>query len=101
MNLSGNPKHTNYQPVRGEAKSGRYKYIRDTLDDDVDKILNSPYLFQVQGMKIIVPSVIIGFWTKLEVLLGLKLSGHTNSLTETSNLRDQLYKRGKIQTGQQ
>ena len=32
-----------------------------------------------------------------EVLLGLKLLGHTDTLTEASNLLDKFYKRGGIQ----
>ena len=43
---------------------------------------------QVEGMKIIIPSNIIDFWNTLEVLVGLKLSGHTDILTDTSNLID-------------
>ena len=35
------------------------------------------------------------------MLLGLKLSGHTDTLTEASNLIDELYKKGEIQTEQQ
>ena len=45
-----------------------------------------------------VPSNIIDIWTRLEVLLGLKLSSHTNTLTEASSLIDELYKNGEIQT---
>ena len=47
--------------------------------------------------KIIIPSNIIDIWTRLEVLLGLKLSGHTDTLSEAS-LIDELYKKGEIQT---
>ena len=43
--------------------------------------------------KIIIPSNIIDIYTRLEILLGLKLSGHTDTLTEASNLIDELYKR--------
>ena len=39
--------------------------------------------------------------TRLEILLGLNLSGHTDTLTEASNLIDELYKRGEIQNEQQ
>ena len=35
------------------------------------------------------------------MLLGLKLSGHTDNLTEASNLINELYKRGEIQNKQQ
>ena len=38
--------------------------------------------------KIIIPSNIIDIYTRLEILLGLKLSGHTDTLTEGSNLID-------------
>ena len=55
-----------------------------------------------QGIqKIIIPSNIIDIYTRLEVLLGLKLSGHTDILTEASNLIDELYKRGEIQNKEQ
>ena len=39
-----------------------------------------------QGVKIIIPSNIIDIYTRLEILLGLKSSGHTDTLTEPSNL---------------
>ena len=51
--------------------------------------------------KIIIPSNIIDIYTRLEILLGLKLIGHTDTLTEASNLIDELYKRGEIQNKQQ
>ena len=51
--------------------------------------------------KIIIPSNIIDIYTILEVLLGLKLSSHTDTLTEASNLIDELYKRGEIRNKQQ
>ena len=54
-----------------------------------------------EGVKIIIPSNIIDIYTRLEVLLGLKLSGHTNTLTEGNNLKEELYKRGGIQNEQQ
>ena len=54
-----------------------------------------------QGIgKIIIPFNVIEIWTKLEVFLGLKLSGHTDTLTEASNLIDDLYKRGEKQNEQ-
>ena len=60
----------------------------------------SDYL-QGEGVKIIIPSNIIDIFTRLEVLLGLNLSGHTDTLTEASNLIDELYKGGEIQNKQQ
>ena len=51
--------------------------------------------------KSIIPSNINDIHTRLEVLLGLKLSGRTDTLTEASNLLDELYKRGEIQNDHQ
>ena len=51
--------------------------------------------------KIVIPSDIIDIYTRLEVLLGLNLSGHTDTLAEGSKLIDELYKRGEIQNKQQ
>ena len=53
-----------------------------------------------EGVKFIIPSNVIDIYTRLEILLGLKLSGHTDTLTEASNLIDELYKRGEIQNEQ-
>ena len=47
--------------------------------------------------KFIVPSSINDKYTRLEKLLGPKLSGHTNTLTKASNLFNQLQRRGKTQ----
>ena len=60
-----------------------------TLDSDGD--------LQGEGVKIIIPSNIIDIYTRVEILLGLKLSSHTDTLTEASNLIDEMYKRGKVQ----
>ena len=81
-----------YNASRGESKSSRYKqsktnFLKRNLDG--------------QGVKIIIPSTTIDIYTRLEVLLGNKLSGHTDTLTEASNLIDELYKRGEIQNEQQ
>ena len=51
--------------------------------------------------KIIIPSNIIDIYTRLEVLLGIKLSGHSDTLTESGPLIDQLYRMDEIQTEQQ
>ena len=60
--------------------------------------------FDLQGQgleKIVIPSNIIDIYTRLEILIGLKLSGHTDTLTEASNSIDELYKRGGIQNENQ
>ena len=85
--------YENYKPKYGENKAGRYKNT---------KIILNPFDLQGQGIeKNIIPSNIIAIHNRLEVLLGLKFSGHTDTLTEASNLLDELYKRGEIQNEQQ
>ena len=85
--------YKNYKPKFGENKSGRYKNTKNIL---------TPINLQGRGIeKIIIPSNIIDIYTRLEILLGLKLSGHTDTLTEESNLIDELYTRGEIQYKQQ
>ena len=83
----------NYKPIRGESKSGRHKKSKSNF---------KKHNLEGQGIeKIIIPSNIIDIHNRLEVLLGLKLSGHTNTFSESSNLIDELYKRGEIETRQQ
>ena len=71
-----------------------FKQFRNIKKEEPDDL-------EGQGVKIIIPSNIIDIYTRLEVLLGLKLSSHTDTLTEASNLSDELYKRGEIQNKQQ
>ena len=83
----------NYKPVRGESKSGRYKQSKSNFNKR---------RLEGQGVeKVIIPSNIIDIYTRFEILLGLKLSGHTDTLTEASNLIDGLYKRCEIKNKQQ
>ena len=85
--------YKNYKLKSGEINSGRYKNTKNIL---------TPINLQGRGIeKIIIPSNIIDIYTRLEILLGLKLFGHTDTLTEASNLIDELYKRGEIQNKQQ
>ena len=80
----------------------RDRYIKYDLGKDVSRILNLDTKLKGRGIeKIIIPSTIIDIYTRLEDLLGLKLSVHTDTLTEASNLIDELYKRGEIQNKQQ
>ena len=82
--------------------SGRDRHIKNDLDNDVLKTLNLDKKLRGKGVeKIIIPSNIIDIYTRLEALLGLKLSGLSDTLTEASNLIDELYKRGEIQIKQQ
>ena len=82
----------NCKPIRGESKSGRYIQSKSNFKKrDLEG----------QGDKIIILSNKIDIYTRLEVLLGLKISGHTDTLTEASNLIDEIYKRGEVQNEQQ
>ena len=95
---------TNYfnrKPTKGRI-SGRDRFIKNDLDNDVRRILSLDKKLRGRGIeKIIIPSNISDIYTRLEVLLGLKLSGHCDTLTEASNLIDELYKLGEIQNKQQ
>ena len=94
----------------GDNKSKRKTFLTETLPRLVEEIQNRTYEkitldsdnnLQGEGVKNIIPSNINDIYTRLEILLGLKLSGHTDTLTEASNLIDELYKRGEIQNKQQ
>ena len=93
----------------GDYPSKRKTFFTKTLPRLVEEIQNKTFDeitdesndLQGERVKIIIPSNIIGIYTRLEVLLGLKLSGHTDTLTEASNLIGELYKRGEIQNKQQ
>ena len=77
-----------YKAVSGERKSGRHKTLKFIFRNNL----------KGHGIQhILIPSNIIDIYTRLEILLRLKLSGHTDTLTEASNLNDELHKRGEIQ----
>ena len=92
-------------------KAARTKDALYDLPRAIDKIRNPPLPtienvvdssdLEGEGVKIIIRSNKIDIYTRLEVLLGLKLSGHSDTLTEARNLIDELYKRGEIQNKQQ
>ena len=89
--------------------SKRKTFLTKTLPGLVEKIQNKTFEeitddsddLQGEGVKIIIPSNINDIYTRLEIILGLKLSGHTDALLGASNLIDELYKRGEIQNKQQ
>ena len=82
-----------YKAIRGESKSGRYKQSETNF-----KKRN----LEGHGVTpIIIPSNKIDIYTKLEIILGLKITGHTDTITGANNLIDELYKRGEIQNEQQ
>ena len=77
------------------------KLVEETQNKTFGEITESSDDLQGEGVKVIIPSNIIDIYTRFEILLGLKLSGRTDTLTEASNLIDELYKRGEVQNKQQ
>ena len=82
----------------GDKSSTRKRFFTITLPKSVNDIQNKTFheiidnsdVLQGEGAKIIFPSNIIDIYTRLKNLLGLKLSGHTDTPTESSNLIDKL-----------
>ena len=94
---------------RGDRHSKRKTFFTITLPELVDDIQNK-ILDGItddsddskgEGVKIFIPSNIVDIHTRLEILVGLSLSGHTVTLTKASNLIDELCMRGEIQNEQQ
>ena len=84
----------------------REKHIRDKPPDEIYRISNPLNVersddLEGEGTKIIIPSNIIDIWTRLEFWPVVKLSSHTDTLTEASNLMDELFMRGDILNEQQ
>ena len=80
--------------------------IKNDLRKRVYKIKNPPLTIpttdlQGEGVKVIIPSKVTDIYTRLEILVGLKLSVHTNNLTGASNIIDDLCKRGEFQNDSQ
>ena len=92
INITNSPDFENYKAVSGKSKSARYKQSKSNFKKRFS---------EGHGSKIFLPFNIIDIYTRLEILLGLKLFGLTNTLTEDSNLIDELYKRGELQKTQQ
>ena len=84
-------KHT-----KGLNSAGRRDALYN-LPEETAKIRNPPlpaienesHNLQGEGVKIVIPSIKIDIYTRLEILLGLKTSRHTDTLTEASNLIDE------------
>ena len=78
------------------------KLGNDIQTETSDEISDYSDGLQGEGIeKIILPSNIIDIYTSFEVLLGQKISGHSDTLREATNLIDELYKRGEIRNKQQ
>ena len=86
----------------GDENTNQTKFFKKLIKQSRNIKKEEPIYLKGQGIeKIIIPSNLIDIYTRLEILLGLKLSGHTDTLTEASNLIDELYKRGEIQNKRQ
>ena len=74
----------------GHKSSKRKHFVTEILAEKVAKIekrnVDESDDLQNEGMKTFIQSKILVAWNRLEVLLGLKLSGHTDTLTEASNV---------------
>ena len=71
------------------------------VDIKILKISSSLKIYKAKELrKNFNPSNIIDIYTRLEIFSRLKLSGHTNTLREASNIIDELYKRGENQNKQ-
>ena len=82
--------------------SGRDRYIENDLDKEVRRISNLDTKLKGLGIeKNVMPSNKNDIYTIREILLGLNLSGHTDTFTEASNLIDEIYQRREIQNQQQ
>ena len=93
----------------------RSKSIQHDLPKRVENNLNhplppgeiedGPYILEGEGMKNIIPSEVIDIRTRLEVLPGVNLFGHTDTLTEAfyfdTNFINESYEKGEIQNEQQ
>ena len=77
------------------------KLVEENQNKTFDEITDDSDDLQGEGVKIVIPSNINDIYTRLEILRGLKFSGHTDTRTEVSNLIDELYNRGEIQNKQQ
>ena len=83
----------NYDPSK-ECNSKRTKSTKNDLRKRVYKIKNPPLTLptndlQGEGVKTIIPSIIIDIYTRPEILIGTNLSGHIDTLTEASNFIDE------------
>ena len=79
-----------YTGVR-DRESKRKVFFTDTkLVEDIQNKTFDEMDLEGQGVKIVIPSKLIDIYTRLEILVGLKISGHTDTLTEASNLIDEL-----------
>ena len=79
----------------------QYVVNLNQVDKNNLKLILKNKFWKVKEIKIIIPPNIIDIYTRLEILLRIKLTGYCDTLTEASNLIDELYRRGEVQNKQQ
>ena len=85
-------------------KSENMRNIRNILPwralEIGDEVANESESLEGYGLKIVFPSNVIDIYITSEVLIGLKLSEHADTLTEANNLMNEQYKRGETENEQ-
>ena len=86
----------------GDRKTNQKNFFTRLFNSFENNKKEEPDILEGQRFeKISNPATITDNYTGLEILLVSKLSGHTDTLTQASNLIDELYKRSEIQNKQQ
>ena len=73
------------------------KLVEEIQNKTFDENTSDSFDLQGIGVKILIPSNIIDIYTRLGTLLSLKLSGHSDTLLEASNLINDIYKIAEIE----
>ena len=105
---------THTKELKSNRKKDALKYLPTALEKIRNPLLSLPTTetiedsygdesdLECQGIpRIIIPTNINVFYTRLEVLLGIKLSSHSKTPTEACRLEDELYTRVNIQNERQ
>ena len=71
------------------------------LVDEIQNRTFNEFNSEGEGVKLFLSSKITDIYDRLEILQGLYFSCHSDTLTEASNLTNELYKKGEIQNEQQ
>ena len=87
----------NHKAIRGQTKFARYKYSKVNFKDRVKKA----NLDGQGNEKFTIPSRIKDIYNRIDILIGLKISEHTDTLAEESDIIDHKYKRDETQNKQQ
>ena len=83
--------HTGVKDRPSNRKTFFTKTLPKLVEENQYKIFDENDLEGQGFLKVIIPSNRIDVYTRLEVLLSLKLSGRSNTLAKTSNSIDELY----------